>query len=59
MIATITAVSENRVDARVRRNHRSEPVSRIPQVVNLKVGLRIEVVRQTNNPYLIFKRIAE
>jgi hypothetical protein len=54
MIATVTSVNEGRegrVQAIVRRNHRSETL--YGSHFDLKVGDRVEVVRKTNNPYLV------
>ena len=45
--------------ARVRRNKRSEQIDhyhRPPEAADLKIGDRIEVERQVNNPYLVFLR---
>ena len=55
MIATIINIDENgRIDAKPRRSHREYGVDRVPEGTQLRVGDRIEVCRQTNNPYLIY-----
>ena len=51
MIATVTSVENGIVRARVRRNHRDEGLYN--RHYDLKVGDRVEVKRQTNNPYLV------
>lgn len=53
MEATITKIEGNRIEAIVRRNHRAEGVQGIRDEA-IRIGQRIEVKRQTNNPYLVF-----
>ena len=59
MQATITSMMDG-VRARVRRGHKEEGVY-VPggYVADLRVGDRIEVERQPNNPYLIYLRVAD
>ena len=51
MIATVTSVENGIVRARVRRNSRDEGLYN--RHYDLKVGDRVEVKRQTNNPFLV------
>lgn len=52
MIATVTNVSQDGIiQARVRRAYYCESLQ--GRHYDLKVGDRVEVVRKTNNPYLV------
>jgi len=51
MIATVASIEDGKITVRVRRNSHVETLYRRHN--DLSVGDRIEVKRQTNNPFLI------
>jgi len=59
MQATVISTRDG-VKVRLRGGKTQEIYYRsIPESVELHIGDRVEVERQTNNPYLIFRHIAE
>jgi hypothetical protein len=53
MQATVIRINEGRVEVRVRRSSRVETLSK--RYDDLKVGDKVEVTRQVNNPFLVRK----
>ena len=51
MIATVVSIEDGNINVRVRRNSHVETLHHRHN--DLSVGDRIEVKRQTNNPFLI------
>ena len=54
MQATVTRIDDGIVTVRVRRASRSEQLHK--RHTDLKVGDKVEVIRQVNNPYLLLWR---
>jgi hypothetical protein len=59
MIATVIEISNERIIIRVRRSAKNETLYSRPTDTDLRPGDRIEVGRQTNNPYPLYVRRAK
>jgi len=53
MQATVTHIEDGKIKVRIRRNTSTQSLYN-GRSLDLKVGDKITVKRQTNNPYLIF-----
>lgn len=53
MLATVVKIHNGHIDVMVRRGHRVERLDRPDQSMDLRIGDKVEVRRQVNNPYLI------